>query len=74
MPRIRNLKARDENDLPVGIVTVPRQDVQLISETITWTCGVADCTATGDHQSSAANAVAALEAHLILKHSALERS
>ena len=68
MPRIRSLEALDENDLPVGVVTVPRRDAQLMSETITWTCGVADCTAIGDHQSSAANAVAALEDHLILTH------
>jgi hypothetical protein len=68
MPRIRSLEARDENDLPVGFVTVPRHDAQLINETITWTCGLTDCTATGDHQSSAANAVAALEDHLSLKH------
>jgi len=70
MPRIRTLEARDENDLPVGIVRVPRQDAPLTVETISWTCGVADCTATGDHQSSAANAVAALEDHLISTHAA----
>jgi hypothetical protein len=70
MPKIHRLEALDENDLPVGVVTVPRQDQQVPGNTITWTCGVIDCTATGAHESSAANAVAALEDHLALTHDA----
>lgn len=68
MPKIRSLEARNANDLPVGVVTVPQPDRQVTGETITWTCGVADCSATGDHQSSAANAVASLEEHLARTH------
>jgi hypothetical protein len=68
MPKIHRLEALDENDLPVGVVTVPRRDPQTPGAAITWTCGVTDCTATGDHQSTAANAVAALEDHLALAH------
>jgi len=70
MPKIHRLVAVDKNDLPVGVVTVPRRDERGTGGTITWTCGVADCTSTGDHQSSAANAVAALEHHLVRTHDA----
>jgi hypothetical protein len=68
MPKIHRLEVLDENDLPVGVVTVPRRDPQGGGNTITWACGVADCTATGDHQSSTANAVASFEDHLALTH------
>ena len=68
MPKIHRLEALDENDLPVGVVTILRGDAQGPSNTVTWTCGVIDCAANGDHQSSAANAVAALEDHLAVSH------
>jgi hypothetical protein len=68
VPRIHRLEALDENDLSVGVVTIPRRDPQVHGNTVTWTCGVTDCTARGEHQSNAANAVASLEDHLALTH------
>jgi hypothetical protein len=70
MPKISRLEAFDENDLPVGVVTIVRRETQGPSDnTVTWACGVADCTTTGEHQTNTANAVAALEDHLTLSHS-----
>lgn len=69
MPKIRTLVARDANDLPVGVVSVPQQDQHVARDTITWTCGVDKCSAKGDRLSSAANAVASLEEHLEIGHS-----
>jgi hypothetical protein len=68
MPKIHRLEALDENDLLVGVVTIPRRYSQVPGNTITWACGVPDCAAMGDSQSNAANAVAALEEHLTLTH------
>ena len=68
MPKILRLEAFDENDLLVGVVTIPRQDLQVPGNTITWACGVPDCAAMGDRQSNAATAVAALEDHVALTH------
>jgi hypothetical protein len=68
MPKIHRLEAFDENDLLVGVVTIPRRDPQVPGNTITWACGVPDCAAMGDRQSNAANAVATLEDHLALTH------
>jgi hypothetical protein len=68
MPQIHHLEAFDENDLLVGVVTIPRRDPQVPGNTITWACGVPDCAAMGDRQSNASNAVAALDDHLALTH------
>ena len=68
MPKIHRLEALDENDLLVGVVTILRPDPQVPGNAITWTCGVTDCTARGEHQSNAANAVASLEDHLAITH------
>jgi hypothetical protein len=68
MPKIHRLEVLDENDLLVGVVTLGQRELQVPGDTITWTCGVADCTARGERQSSAANAVASLEDHLAISH------
>lgn len=68
MPKIHRLEAFDENDLLVGVVTIPRWDRQVPDNAITWTCGVPNCIARGGHQSNAANAVASLEDHMATTH------
>jgi hypothetical protein len=68
VPKIRRLTAFDENDLPVGVVTVQSSDQEVPENLITWTCSVGDCITMGARQSSTANAVASLENHLALIH------